>query len=285
MLDSGPDPTSRTGRDCPLPDLSVPNHRAYSDAWQSRWMNIAWLILLGQWGSPPKSHAMWGTESGTPRLQIRASHRAATSRQRGSLQQDAGDPPGQHDQRGCNHWCWLLFLVWSVSSCFLLIFCGCKLASEAFLSADSPDWVFFIDCDAFFTDLKTSLTDILATYGVSESDGPHFLVAEDPGGINTGTAWWGSRAKRLRVSNGLVYPDITWYHQISMYITRYISNQYLGSVQIFHDITTSFTSVTGVNWGVSWVYPNVAWHYHIFRISKWGVCLTLLQYVCIYIYI
>ena len=27
-----PDPTSRTGRDCPLPELSVPNHRAYSDA-------------------------------------------------------------------------------------------------------------------------------------------------------------------------------------------------------------------------------------------------------------
>jgi len=80
------------------------------------------------------------------------------------------------------------FLCDQVSSCFLLIFCGCKLASEAFLSADSPDWVFFIDCDAFFTDLKTSLTDILATYGVSESDGPHFLVAEDPGGINTGTA-------------------------------------------------------------------------------------------------
>ena len=79
------------------------------------------------------------------------------------------------------------------------------MAPEAFLSADSPDWVFFIDCDAFFTDLQTSLTDILATYGVSESDGPHFLVAEDPGGINTGTAWgWGSRAKpvkRLRVSN------------------------------------------------------------------------------------
>ena len=283
MLDSGPDPTSRTGRDCPLPDLSVPNHRAYSDAWQSRWMNIAWLILLGQWGSPPKKprHVGHGVRNAT------ASNTCFT--------------PSCHFQTErlttARCWwstrpawsAWLQPLVLAAVSCvisvilFLLIFCGCKLASEAFLSADSPDWVFFIDCDAFFTDLKTSLTDILATYGVSESDGPHFLVAEDPGGINTGTAWWGSRAKRLRVSNGLVYPDITWYHQISMYITRYISNQYLGSVQIFHDITTSFTSVTGVNWGVSWVYPNVAWHYHIFRISKWGVCLTLLQYVCIYI--
>ena len=79
--------------------------------------------------------------------------------------------------------CHLVFLI--------DFFGGCKLASEAFLSADSPDWVFFIDCDAFFTDLKTSLTDILATYGVSESDGPHFLVAEDPGGINTGTGLMG----------------------------------------------------------------------------------------------
>ena len=29
----GPDPTSRTGAECPLPQLSVPNHRAYADAW------------------------------------------------------------------------------------------------------------------------------------------------------------------------------------------------------------------------------------------------------------
>ena len=67
MSDSGPDPTSRTGRDCPLPDLSVPNHRAYSDAWQSRWMNIAWLILLGQWGSPPKKprHVGHGVRNAT----------------------------------------------------------------------------------------------------------------------------------------------------------------------------------------------------------------------------
>ena len=56
------------------------------------------------------------------------------------------------------------------------------------MSASGPDWVFFIDCDAFFTAMSTSLADILATYGASETAGPHFLVAEDPGGINTGTA-------------------------------------------------------------------------------------------------
>ncbi|CAJ1399905.1 unnamed protein product [Effrenium voratum] len=57
---------------------------------------------------------------------------------------------------------------------------------QAFLSAESPDWVFFIDCDAFFTDPHTRLEDILATYGAAGA-GPDFLVAEDPGGINTGT--------------------------------------------------------------------------------------------------
>eukprot|EP00931_Biecheleriopsis_adriatica_P120020 TRINITY_DN95172_c0_g1_i1.p1 TRINITY_DN95172_c0_g1~~TRINITY_DN95172_c0_g1_i1.p1 ORF type:complete len:368 (-),score=70.59 TRINITY_DN95172_c0_g1_i1:41-1144(-) len=58
---------------------------------------------------------------------------------------------------------------------------------QAFLSAGAPDWVFFIDCDAFFTDAATSIPDILATYGAAGPTGPHFLVAEDPGGINTGT--------------------------------------------------------------------------------------------------
>eukprot|EP00435_Cladocopium_sp_Y103_P045527 s2560_g13.t1 len=113
-----PDPTSRTGRDCPLPDLSVPNHRAYSERHGFKYVLHTELPL-------PDREA---------------------------------------------HYSKMLVI------------------HQAFLSADSPDWVFFIDCDAFFTDLKTSLTDILATYGVSESDGPHFLVAEDPGGINTGTA-------------------------------------------------------------------------------------------------
>lgn len=76
-------------------------------------------------------------------------------------------------------------------SYFLIFFCCLETdngsPSQAFLSVESPDWVFFIDCDAFFTDPQTSLADILATYGVAESVGPHFLVAEDPGGINTGT--------------------------------------------------------------------------------------------------
>merc|ERR1711974_252349 len=58
---------------------------------------------------------------------------------------------------------------------------------EALRSAESPDWVFFIDCDAFFTNFDVAITDILETYGSAGSSGPHFLVAEDPGGINTGT--------------------------------------------------------------------------------------------------
>ena len=54
----------------------------------------------------------------------------------------------------------------------------------------SKDWIFFIDCDAFFTDFDTSIVDLLATHMASmTSQAPgdmHFLVAEDPGGINTG---------------------------------------------------------------------------------------------------
>lgn len=55
-----------------------------------------------------------------------------------------------------------------------------------------PDWVFYIDCDAFFTNFDTAIEDILETYGASSAgdaagaDSPHLLVAEDPGGINTG---------------------------------------------------------------------------------------------------
>ena len=39
----------------------------------------------------------------------------------------------------------------------------------------------------YFTDARTSLQDVLETYGAGGAAGPHFLVAEDPGGINTGT--------------------------------------------------------------------------------------------------
>eukprot|EP00439_Symbiodinium_sp_Y106_P064120 s1299_g10.t1 len=52
-----------------------------------------------------------------------------------------------------------------------------------------PDWIFFIDCDAFFTDFATSISDLINTYAQGPgpgSDIAHFLVAEDPGGINTG---------------------------------------------------------------------------------------------------
>ena len=53
------------------------------------------------------------------------------------------------------------------------------------------DWIFFIDCDAFFTDFSTSLGDLIATHGASmasqrSAGAAQFLVAEDPGGINTG---------------------------------------------------------------------------------------------------
>merc|ERR1719420_548782 len=58
---------------------------------------------------------------------------------------------------------------------------------EALRSVNGPDWVFFIDCDAFFTNASTAVADVLETYGSGGSGGPHFLVAEDPGGINTGT--------------------------------------------------------------------------------------------------
>ncbi|CAK9106864.1 6-mannosyltransferase MNN10 (Bud emergence delay protein 1) (Mannan polymerase II complex MNN10 subunit) (M-Pol II subunit MNN10) [Durusdinium trenchii] len=111
-----PDPTSRTGAECPLPHLSVPNHRAYAERHGYKYVLHTELPL-------PDREA---------------------------------------------HYSKMLVI------------------HQAFLS-ESPDWVFFIDCDAFFTDAQTSLADILATYGATELSGPHFLVAEDPGGINTGT--------------------------------------------------------------------------------------------------
>jgi len=58
---------------------------------------------------------------------------------------------------------------------------------EALALPDGPDWVFFIDCDAFFTNGESTIGDVLESYGASGLEGPHFLVAEDPGGINTGT--------------------------------------------------------------------------------------------------
>jgi len=112
------DPTSNTGPDCPLPELSVPNHRAYSDRHGYRYVLHTELPL-------PDREA---------------------------------------------HYSKMLVI------------------HEALRRQDEPpDWVFFIDCDAFFTNPTISLADVLTTYGVAGAHGPHFLVAEDPGGINTGT--------------------------------------------------------------------------------------------------
>ncbi|CAE8678835.1 unnamed protein product [Polarella glacialis] len=112
-----PDPTSNTGSECPLPGLSVPNHRAYAERHGYRYVLHTELPL-------PDREA---------------------------------------------HYSKMLVI------------------HEALRSASAPDWVFFIDCDAFFTNAATSVYDILETYGAAAAAGPHFLVAEDPGGINTGT--------------------------------------------------------------------------------------------------
>jgi len=112
------DPTSNTGPDCPLPELSVPNHRVYSHRHGYRYVLHTELPL-------PDREAHYS--------KMLVIHEALRRR----------DGP--------------------------------------------PDWVFFIDCDAFFTNPMISLADVLSTYGAAGPDGPHFLVAEDPGGINTGT--------------------------------------------------------------------------------------------------
>ncbi|CAE7253570.1 MNN10 [Symbiodinium pilosum] len=64
-----------------------------------------------------------------------------------------------------------------------------------------PDWIFFIDCDAFFTDFETSVSDLINTYAQpvpGSVDFAHFLVAEDPGGINTGVFMVRNSAWSLR---------------------------------------------------------------------------------------
>ena len=46
--------------------------------------------------------------------------------------------------------------------------------------ANNPetDWVFFVDCDAFFTNFEVSIADLVATYA---TDDVNFVVAEDTG--------------------------------------------------------------------------------------------------------
>lgn len=112
-----PDPTSNTGLDCPLPELSVPNHRRYA----------------GRYGH----HYVLHTELPLPDREA--------------------------------HYSKMLVI------------------HEALRSERAPDWVFFVDCDAFFTNMAVPVADILEAYGAAGPLGPHFLVAEDPGGINTGT--------------------------------------------------------------------------------------------------
>ena len=46
-----------------------------------------------------------------------------------------------------------------------------------------PEWILFIDCDAFFTNFDIAVEDIIDAYG---SPSTQFMVAEDTGGINTG---------------------------------------------------------------------------------------------------
>lgn len=111
------DPSSNTGPQCPLPGLSVPNHKAYAERHGYRYVLHTELPL-------PDREA---------------------------------------------HYSKML------------------IVHEALRGLNAPDWVFFIDCDAFFTDASTSIADVLHTYGASGPAGPHFIVAEDPGGINTGT--------------------------------------------------------------------------------------------------
>ncbi|CAD7939488.1 unnamed protein product [Amoebophrya sp. A120] len=51
------------------------------------------------------------------------------------------------------------------------------------------EWVFFMDCDAFFTTFDFTVFDLLATYADPTTEAGqkvNFIVAEDTGGINTG---------------------------------------------------------------------------------------------------
>eukprot|EP00913_Durusdinium_trenchii_P002331 g2153.t1 len=78
--------------------------------------------------------------------------------------------------------------------------------------SETKEWIFFIDCDAFFTDFETSIGRLLATYSDDHADraaaaAVQFLVAEDPGGINTGvflirnSPWSVSFLERVASSN------------------------------------------------------------------------------------
>jgi len=155
-----PDPTSKTSLESPLLELSVPNHRAYTQRHGYRYV----------------VH----TESALP------DREAHYSKMYVVYQRLKGQEP---------HW-----------------------AHQSTLPAGPPpDWIFFIDCDAFFTDFDTSIVDLLATHMApmtSQAPGDmHFLVAEDPGGINTGvflirnSPWSMDFLERVSSSNFMVAWD------------------------------------------------------------------------------
>lgn len=127
-----PDPTSKTGLNSPLLQMSVPNHQAYAARHGLRYV--------------------LHTESALPDREAHYSK---------------------------------MFVVYKR-------FAGEKATWAQAATAHEgrpPDWIFFMDCDAFFTDFSTSLHDLLQTYASptqADVEGAHFLVAEDPGGINTG---------------------------------------------------------------------------------------------------
>eukprot|EP00927_Polykrikos_kofoidii_P056776 TRINITY_DN50859_c0_g1_i1.p1 TRINITY_DN50859_c0_g1~~TRINITY_DN50859_c0_g1_i1.p1 ORF type:complete len:489 (-),score=48.01 TRINITY_DN50859_c0_g1_i1:42-1478(-) len=113
-----PDPTSKTGAVTTLPELSVPNHRAFSAKHGYHYVVHTDLPL-------PE-----GVEAHYSKMVV------------------------VHDR---------------------------------FAGVDPPDWIFFIDCDAFFTNFDTSVEEILRAYdNIHAAQAAHFFVAEDPGGINTG---------------------------------------------------------------------------------------------------
>lgn len=91
----------------------------------------------------------------------------------------------------------------------------------------TTDWVFFVDCDAFFTNFDFTVHDLIATYAdptTEEGRSVNFIVAEDTGGINTGvflvrnTAWSFEYLQRVTLS-----PFTTAWDQ-SMFFTAAVND-------------------------------------------------------------
>eukprot|EP00386_Alphamonas_edax_P016211 GDKI01049524.1.p1 GENE.GDKI01049524.1~~GDKI01049524.1.p1 ORF type:complete len:284 (+),score=75.18 GDKI01049524.1:3-854(+) len=60
-----------------------------------------------------------------------------------------------------------------------------NLGVTTFPATPGPEWLLWIDCDAFFTNLSLPLEGLIETYAPDQS-GVDFVVAEDIAGINTG---------------------------------------------------------------------------------------------------